>query len=385
MNKEMLQPVRGMRDFGPLEASIRRAMLARMGDSLVEGKFLPLELPRLEHLELLQSHITNEQGQEVAVAGDNHKLIFPVMKRGEKYDKAIKAIKEGSEEIPASEGLIFDHTLSLLRYHVKTHGKGKGDTPKEPFKYYQIGDVWRAERPQKGRYRQFKQVDMDIIYGEGQEAHEFLEELRRTITSIFNELINRYYSESLENKIREIKEEIRVYWNSTELADKRFKSAEVPEKKYADVARCLDKYHKVGNAEVDADLEALGLSRKCARELLDNSNDKKQEELENEKYYKGASDQHSVFKGYDPFLLRGMNYYNGYMFELRDNKTQIALGGGGCYDGLAKKLFGAEWGGVGFSFGFDRIYDFLLEKVGIEGLKDMYAGQIPQRFSESSQ
>lgn len=360
-----LQPVRGMRDFGPDEALVRRQLLGLMEDAISGGglAFKPVELPRMEHLSLLRSQIVTDQGERVAAAGENQKLIFPVLKRGDKYTKAIKAIKDGNEELPASEGLIFDHTLSLLRYHVKAHGKGKGDPPKEPFRYYQVGSVFRAERPQDGRYRQFTQLDLDIIYGYGPQAGEHLKSL---IDVIIINVVDKVFRE-LAGMSKPY-----IFWNSAEIAANRFKRAGVPDKYRMRVAKTLDKYHKIGSDETAKRLkEEHNLDTGCINILLDDSLETKKKDVEGSTFYRSLGIYSKDFgvSFYDPFLLRGMNYYSEYMFELLFERGGPALGGGGSYDGLAKKLFGAEWGGIGFSFGFERIYDSLKEKLGIDELK----------------
>ena len=370
MNEDLLRPVRGMREFGPDEALVRRKLLMLFEREIQKLGFLPVELPRLESWELMNLHITTDQGESVAAAGDNQKLIFPVLKRGEKYKESLKAVKGGSEESLADAGLIFDQTLSLLRYHVNKHGKGKGDTPRELFRYYQIGDVWRAERPQDGRYRQFKQIDMDIIYGSDRfrdhpkERGQLLGDLIGNIKTMFRGMFGDMLWDigATDNTY--------VYWNSTKLSKARFEKAEVPKDKYVAVAKALDKYHKDGRDKVRKELQDMGGTWKPIEILLDDSYETKLAELENDEIYSSSGNLRKYFaeKGYDPFLLRGMNYYSGYMFELRDNDTQIALGGGGSYDGLTEKLFGAKWGGVGFSFGFERIYDMLVNVLGVEKL-----------------
>ncbi len=232
--------------------------------------------------------------------------------------------KKGGEEIKEQIfyfddlGLRFDHTVPLMRF-VSDHL----ELPK-PFKRYAIGKVWRNEEPQKMRYREFTQADADII---GVKEIYASQELLEMTYKVFQEL-NLPITITINHKA--FLEEL-----AKDIEDKGF------------FFRTLDKMDRFGKEWVKKELSKKGINETIVDEL-------EQMTLEDVKSYseKAYQDLVSLPGQFNPFLVRGLDYYTGELFEIKTTKAHVSIGGGGRYDGM----FGSDYN-VGISYGVDRIYD----------------------------
>jgi histidyl-tRNA synthetase len=334
-----VHPPRGMRDFLPGEKLKRDFVLNTIRATYLTHGFQEIETPALEDLERL----TSGQG------GDNEKLAFRVMKRGEELERAIEANTDGDNL--ADLGLRFDLTVPLTRYYATNRSK----LPKV-FKAIQTGPVWRAERPQKGRYRQFVQCDIDII-GDA----SVLAEVDILVSSL----------EALET-IHLGNATIRV--NHRVLLAKLLDELGVPEDGKPAAMIIIDKLDKIFAEGVVKELgEKFGAKvADAATEWLATLNS----ELET------PDELHEIFtavesrfgKGrlrFDPTLVRGMGYYTGTIFEIEHPESGSSIGGGGRYDGMIGRWIGEDVPAVGISIGFERAVDLV---------PDSLASNLPMRL-----
>lgn len=311
-----MNPPRGMRDLLPLEKEQREAVLAKIRGVYRARGFQEIETPALEDLERL----TAGQG------GDNEKLVFQVLRRGEELEKAIQ---DGTSL--ADLGLRFDLTVPLTRYFASNHAK----LPRV-LKAMQIGPVWRAERPQKGRYRQFLQCDIDIL-GEGSELAE-LELLLASLAAL---------------------DEIDVSGATIRINDRRYLSRKLGELGIEDQAKALiaiDKLDKIGIEGVQKDIAesystdiSLGVVK-----WLEAADSSLPEELD---WVRGFPQSERL--RFDPTLVRGMGYYTGAIFEIEHPESDSSIGGGGRYDSMVGKWSGTDTPAVGISLGIERILDLI--------------------------
>lgn len=338
-------PVRGTRDLLPAECALRDEALAVILRTYRSWGFSRIETPALEHLELLSS------GQ----GGENEKLIFKLMKRGEKLDLAKPAL---TEDDVADCGLRFDLTVPLSRYYAEH----QAELPL-PFKAIQIGPVWRAERPQKGRYRQFTQCDIDVIGEPGVLAEIELilattEALAAVGLSGFTVRVND----------RRFLQAFAAHCNVTEPADQ--------ERLFI----ALDKLDKVGLDGVIADLEAQGLHGRLMKPHLDllHSASAEADPLARFERMGWASASLTVLReivttarralgsaasvAVDFTLVRGMGYYTGPIFEISAEGSPGSLAGGGRYDKMIGRALGRDVPACGFSIGFERLMLVLQER-----------------------
>jgi histidyl-tRNA synthetase len=328
-----------MRDFLPGEKLKRDFVLNTIRATYLTHGFQEIETPALEDLERL----TSGQG------GDNEKLAFRVMKRGEELERAIEANTDGDNL--ADLGLRFDLTVPLTRYYATNRSK----LPKV-FKAIQTGPVWRAERPQKGRYRQFVQCDIDII-GDA----SVLAEVDILVSSL----------EALET-IHLGNATIRV--NHRVLLAKLLDELGVPEDGKPAAMIIIDKLDKIFAEGVVKELgEKFGAKvADAATEWLATLNS----ELET------PDELHEIFtavesrfgKGrlrFDPTLVRGMGYYTGTIFEIEHPESGSSIGGGGRYDGMIGRWIGEDVPAVGISIGFERAVDLV---------PDSLASNLPMRL-----
>lgn len=340
------KPVTGMKDMMPEEMEIRDYVIAMIKDTYKTFGFSSIETPCVEHIE----NLCSKQG------GDNEKLIFKILKRGEKLK-----IDQAQEEIDLVDGgLRYDLTVPLSRYY-SNHAN---ELP-SPFKALQMGNVWRADRPQRGRYRQFMQCDIDIL-GEASNLAEI--ELILATTTLLGKLDFHNFT-------------IRIN-------DRRFLKAMAAysgfeEKDYDSVFITLDKMDKIGLEGVQAELEANGYAKESVEKYLDLFK-KITNDVEGVRWCKEAlagflpddaaeslemiitSVEHAKeadFKmSFDPTLVRGMSYYTGTIFEISMDEFGGSVGGGGRYDQMIGKFTGQDTPAVGFSIGFERIVMLLLER-----------------------
>ena len=340
------KPVTGMKDILPAEMAIRDYVIRLIKETYGTFGFSSIETPCVEHIENLSS----KQG------GENEKLIFKILKRGEK----LKLDTAETEADLVDGGLRYDLTVPLARYYAN-HAN---DLP-SPFKALQIGNVWRADRPQRGRFRQFMQCDIDIL-GEPTNLAEI--ELILATTTLLGKLDFKNFTIRIND--RRILKAMAAY------------SGFAPES-YDTVFIILDKMDKIGLEGVREELEKEGFDKACVDKYLamfeEITNDVQgvryvKEKLEGvlEPEYADGLEliMNSVdavkaadFKiAFDPTLVRGMSYYTGPIFEISMDEFGGSVGGGGRYDEMIGKFTGNNTCACGFSIGFERIIMLLMER-----------------------
>ena len=312
-----INPPRGMRDLLPLEKSLREQILAVIRGVYASRGFQEIETPVLEELERL----TAGQG------GENEKLVFQVLKRGEELQRAQQ---EG--EALADLGLRFDLTVPLTRYFATNHAK----LPRV-LKAIQIGPVFRAERPQKGRYRQFLQCDIDIL-GDSSELAE-LELLSASLAAL---------------------DAIGIEGATIRVNDRRFLARELASLGIENQERAMvaiDKLDKIGAAGVSKEISEH-FSSEVASRVSDWLSGVSRIELPEELSWMASIPEAPRLR-FDPTLVRGMGYYTGAIFEIEHPDYDSSIGGGGRYDNMVGKWSGESTPAVGISLGIERILDLL--------------------------
>ena len=300
----------------PAEKQKREQLISLIRDTYAARGFQEIETPAVEAIERLSS------GQ----GGDNEKLVFKVLKRGEELERAVS---EGKEL--ADLGLRFDLTVPLTRYFASN----RASLPRV-LKAIQVGPVWRAERPQKGRYRQFLQCDIDIL-GEPSELAE-LELISASLAAL--------------DAIGLSKATIRV--NDRRLLKTQLDAAGIS----ADQERAMiaiDKLDKIGLAKVVEEIaESWGTesAQKVSAWLSAEVSDWPEELAWVEKLGDDASRLR-----YDPSLVRGMGYYTGAIFEIEYPGAESSIGGGGRYDEMVGRWAGTDTPAAGISLGIERIIE----------------------------
>jgi len=319
MAVSQVNPPRGMRDFLPSEKAKREHLLAVAKTAYLNRGFQEIETPVLEELSRLQS------GQ----GGDNEKLVFKVLKRGEEFTQA----QEAGLEL-ADLGLRFDLTVPLTRYYATN----RANLPRV-FKAIQTGPVFRAERPQKGRYRQFVQCDIDII-GD---------------SSILAEL--ELLSASLAALSQMGVEGATIRVNHRELLKANIASLGVGESDSLSAMITIDKLDKIGIEGVATELgQKFGDSvASKATSWLESIDTNQVPELLAPLFTAAFSKQ----LRFDPTLVRGMGYYTGSIFEIEHPDSSSSIGGGGRYDGMVGRWLGDDVPAVGISLGIERIVDLV--------------------------
>jgi histidyl-tRNA synthetase len=312
-----VNPPRGMRDFLPEDKRARDLVLNKILDTYSDHGYQAIETPALEEL----AKLTSGQG------GDNETLAFRVMKRGAELDEALAGGGELSDL-----GLRYDLTVPLTRYYATN----RNSLP-SVFKAIQTGPVWRAERPQKGRYRQFVQCDIDII-GDGSLLAEI-----DLLTSSLATLDALGLSDAV----------IRV--NHRSLLVSLLESLGVAAESHGSAMISIDKLDKVGADDVAAELEerfGVGAAFTTWISALDVS-------VIPPELQEIFSVVGSARLKYDPTLVRGMGYYTGAIFEIEHPGSGSSIGGGGRYDGMVGKWLGSDVPAVGISLGFERVMDLV--------------------------
>jgi histidyl-tRNA synthetase len=323
-----VHPPRGMRDFLPVEKLKRDFVLNTIRGTYLTHGFQEIETPALEDLERL----TSGQG------GDNEKLAFRVMKRGEELERSLADNTDGGENL-ADLGLRYDLTVPLTRYYATNRSKLPN-----VFKAIQTGPVWRAERPQKGRYRQFVQCDIDII-GDS----SYLAEIDILVSSL----------EALE-AIHLGDAVIRV--NHRVLLANLLDGLGIPEDGKPAAMIIIDKLDKIFAEGV---VKELG--EKFGAEVAETSTGwlaslKSDLETPAELQEIFSAVESRFGKGrlrFDPTLVRGMGYYTGTIFEIEHPESGSSIGGGGRYDGMIGRWTGDDVPAVGISIGFERAVDLV--------------------------
>lgn len=340
------KPVTGMKDILPQEMQIRDYVMNQIKETYRGFGFSSIETPCVEHIENLLS----KQG------GDNEKLIFKVLKRGEKLN--LEAAE--TENDLADSGLRYDLTLPLSRYY----SNNAANLP-SPFKALQIGSVWRADRPQKGRYRQFVQCDIDI-FGDATSQAE-IELVLATTTALKKICPNNQFEVRIND--RKILRAMAVY-------------SGFPEEDIEKVFITVDKMDKIGVDGVKAELVENGYSEETADKYLElmgqvtNDADgvRRMGEILSGVLEDGAAENlaeimdtvMSVSGGgfglkFDPTLVRGMGYYTGTIFEVAMEGFGGSVAGGGRYDKMVGRFTGMDTPACGFSIGFERIVGILMD------------------------
>ena len=339
------KPVTGMRDIMPAEMQIRDYVIGVIKDTYGKFGFTSIETPCVENI----GNLSNKQG------GENEKLIFKILKRGEKLNMETAQ----TEADLVDGGLRYDLTVPLVRYY----SNNAANLP-SPFKALQMGNVWRADRPQRGRYRQFMQCDIDIL-GEASNLAE-IELILATTTTL--------------TKLGFAGFQIRI--NDRRILKAMAAYAGFAEENYDSVFITLDKMDKIGIEGVKEELLKDGYSEEmCDKYLemfsvLENSEDgvnyitsKLEGYLDSEVMdsFKEILDSVRATKAdsfelvFDPTLVRGMSYYTGTIFEIALPGFGGSCGGGGRYDKMVGNFTGQNVPACGFSIGFERIILLLTE------------------------
>ncbi len=353
------KPVTGMKDILPKEMAIRDYVSGVIKETYRQFGFTPIETPGVENIENLSS----KQG------GENEKLIFKILKRGEKLN--LETAREEKDLVDG--GLRYDLTVPLVRFY----SNHSNELP-SPFKALQMGNVWRAERPQRGRYRQFMQCDIDI-FGEPSNLAEIELILATTLT------LGKLGFKNFQIRIndRRILKAMAAYSGFCEDA-------------YDNVFIILDKMDKIGPEGVLEELIHNGfgsenaekymtlfremeeaadgltyLAQKLGDFLEEEVRENLREIMESVEATKG-----SFFElVFDPTLVRGMSYYTGPIFEVAMPEFGGSCGGGGRYDKMVGRFTGKDVPACGFSIGFERIILLLMEngfKVPFQSEKTAY-------------
>ena len=343
------KPVNGMKDILPYEMEVRDYVTSIIKDTYRSFGFTPIETPAMESI----GNLSNKQG------GENEKLIFKVMKRGEKLN-----IPEATtEEQVVDFGMRYDLTVPLCRFY-----SNHANELTSPFKALQIGSVWRADRPQRGRYRQFTQCDIDIL-GEPSNLAE-IELILATTTTL--------------GRIGFKNFEIRI--NERRILRAMAAYAGFSEEDYDSIFITLDKMDKIGLDGVSAELLEAGYSKESIDKYvglfaalegvkdvaagMEVLLDKLGEFLDTEvadwmreiATAVNATKEAQFELVFDPTLVRGMSYYTGTIFEIAIPEFGGSCGGGGRYDKMIGNFTGQNTPACGFSIGFERIILLLMEQ-----------------------
>jgi histidyl-tRNA synthetase len=309
MSKQIPQLLKGFRDYLPQEQIARRKIIAKISEVFERFGFAPIDTPALESFELLKGKI-----------GEEEKLIY-------------KFKDLGGREV----ALRYDLTVPLARV------AGSYSNLPRPFKRYQIAPVWRAENPQKGRFREFVQCDVDIVGSKSLMADA-------EVIAALNEALK-----SLEIG------EVTVKFSNRELIDRVLTQLDISKTKIATFMRQIDKIDKIGKKDVLANLQKEGLDQSLL-ETYEKEMDKlgKPFVQEMENLLSGMGVESMVF---DKYLVRGLDYYTGPIFEfvLKDKPDFGSIAGGGRYDNLVEKISGTSMPAVGGSIGLDRLFAALQE------------------------
>ncbi|WP_395242528.1 histidine--tRNA ligase [Agromyces sp. MMS24-K17] len=339
-------PPRGMRDFLPADKARREHALGVIRGVYAAHGFDEIETPVMEDSSRLHA----------GLGGDNEKLAFAVMKRGLSSDHLRAAAESGDALALADLGLRYDLTVPLARFYA-TH---RAVLP-PVFRAIQIAPVWRAERPQKGRYRQFVQCDIDIIGEAGPLAE--LELLTATLAAL---------------------DALGLAGCAIRLNDRRILAGilgswGVPDELRERALITIDKLDKIGPDGVAAELAELGVAKADVADELRQLQGADWHLHDRQASQTGQSvpppawldlDAYADLRAlraalpgaaieFDPTLVRGMGYYTGTIFEIAHPDFGYSLGGGGRYDGMIGRFLGQEVPACGFSIGFERIVDLL--------------------------
>ena len=337
-------PMKGMNDYLPGDMRLREYVIGQIKSTYGSYGFCPIETPCVEHIE----NLTSKQG------GDNEKLIFKILKRGEKLAGA-----ESQQDL-CDSGLRYDLTMPLSRYYANNMAQLPS-----PFKALQIGNVWRADRPQKGRFRQFTQCDIDIL-GDATNLAEI--ELMGATTTMLCKLGFTGFT-------------VRV--NDRQILKAMAQACQFEEADFDKVFIILDKMDKIGLEGVKKELLDAGFAQEsvdkyvtwferagqglsarefCGEGLADVLDPKVLDGLDEilSCVQAGASGDFKL--AFDPTLVRGMSYYTGTIFEVELPGFSGSIAGGGRYDEMVGHFCGQKVCACGFSIGFERIITILKDQ-----------------------
>lgn len=340
------KPVSGMKDILPAEMQVRDYVTGLIKETYKSFGFSHIETPCVEHIE----NLCSKQG------GDNEKLIFKIMKRGDKLDIA----GAETENDLADSGLRYDLTVPLSRFY-----SNNANSLPTPFKALQMGSVWRAERPQRGRFRQFMQCDIDIL-GEASCLAEI--ELILATTTLLGKLNF---------------EDFKVRINERRILKSMAMYSGFSEEQFGAVFIILDKMDKIGWDGVKEELIEAGFAQESvekylalfhemedAKDCLSYLEEKltgvlEEGVIENLRTIQASIEATKASKFelvFDPTLVRGMSYYTGTIFEIEMAQFGSSVAGGGRYDKMIGKFTGKDTPACGFSIGFERIITILMEQ-----------------------
>lgn len=368
-------PVKGMPEQLPQDMILREFVLNKIKVNYGKYGFLLIETPAVEHIE----NLTNKQG------GENEQLIFKILKRGEKLKK------ETTLDNISDSGLRYDLTVPLARFYANN-----AQHLPMPFKAFQIGNVWRADNPQKGRLRQFMQCDIDIIGDRTKIAEIDL------ITATVDML----------SELGLGKCTVRV--NDRRILKQMALNCNFNPEQLSPIFVILDKYDKIGVEGVKNKLMSLGMSENnvdkycgylktydktlsCKDFFAKEDNSMDAQIVENLEDIINITKNLVKDKGnviFDPTLVRGMGYYTGPIFEIELNSYHLSIAGGGRYDKMIGKYMGHDVPACGFSIGLERIMSIIKEKqkaLGLEGAgvsylvdKDTKREKIEEIFNQAA-
>lgn len=336
--------MKGMNDYLPGDMRLREYVIGQIKSTYGSYGFCPIETPCVEHIE----NLTSKQG------GENEKLIFKILKRGEKLAGA-----ESQQDL-CDSGLRYDLTMPLSRYYANNMAQLPS-----PFKALQIGNVWRADRPQKGRFRQFTQCDIDIL-GDATNLAEI--ELMGATTTMLCKLGFTGFT-------------VRV--NDRQILKAMAQACQFEEADFDKVFIILDKMDKIGLEGVKKELLDAGFAQEsvekyvawferagqglsarefCGEGLADVLDPKVLDDLDEilSCVQAGASGDFKL--AFDPTLVRGMSYYTGTIFEVELPGFSGSIAGGGRYDEMVGHFCGQKVCACGFSIGFERIITILKDQ-----------------------
>ena len=336
--------MKGMNDYLPGDMRLREYVIGQIKSTYGSYGFCPIETPCVEHIE----NLTSKQG------GENEKLIFKILKRGEKLAGA-----ESQQDL-CDSGLSYDLTMPLSRYYANNMAQLPS-----PFKALQIGNVWRADRPQKGRFRQFTQCDIDIL-GDATNLAEI--ELMGATTTMLCKLGFTGFT-------------VRV--NDRQILKAMAQACQFEEADFDKVFIILDKMDKIGLEGVKKELLDAGFAQEsvekyvawferagqglsarefCGEGLADVLDPKVLDGLDEilSCVQAGASGDFKL--AFDPTLVRGMSYYTGTIFEVELPGFSGSIAGGGRYDEMVGHFCGQKVCACGFSIGFERIITILKDQ-----------------------
>ncbi len=340
------KPVQGMKDILPEEMQIRDYVMGVIKENYRKFGFTPIDTPCVEAID----NLCSKQG------GENEKLIFKILKRGDKLN--IDGAQTENDLVDS--GLRYDLTLPLSRYYAN-HAN---ELP-SPFKALQMGSVWRAERPQKGRFRQFVQCDIDILGEPGNLAE--IELILATTTTLATLGFSNF----------------KVRINERRILKAMAAYSQFDEEQFDLVFIILDKMDKIGVDGVKSELLANGFTQESvdkymrlfegmnaaadpiaylAAELGDYLEEGVAENLAEIKDSVSAAVTDDFEIVFDPTLVRGMSYYTGTIFEIEMADFGSSVAGGGRYDKMVGKFTGKDTPACGFSIGFERIITILMEQ-----------------------